>query len=191
MSLSMRMTSADLDLMPDDGKRYEIIDGELFVARQPNWYHQLTCDNVIELLRQYSRATGIGTTVSAPGVIFSDEDDVAPDVVWITRGRFAEGLDAAGHLRIAPELIVEVLSPGERNERRDREVKLKLYSQRGVLEYWLPDWRTRSVLVYRRQGDALVFIGNLTERDALASPLLPGFACSVSDLFRGVPTSLT
>ena len=63
---------------------------------------------------------------AAPGLIFADDDDVAPDVVWISRERLAGTLDQTGHLHTAPELVVEVLSPGSVNERRDREVKLKL-----------------------------------------------------------------
>ncbi len=74
-----------------------------------------------------------------------------PDVVWISHGRLAAGVDEEGHFTIAPELIIEVLSPGTQNERRDRETKLKLYAERGVREYWILDWRTQQLEVYRRQ----------------------------------------
>jgi Uma2 family endonuclease len=104
--ISPKLTYDDLLETPDDGKRYEIIDGVLYVAKQPNWYHQLTCDNAVQLLREWNRKTGLGNVVSAPGIIFSDVDDVAPDVVWVSNERFVEGIDAAGHLCVPPELIV-------------------------------------------------------------------------------------
>jgi Uma2 family endonuclease len=70
-----------------------------------------------------------------PGLIFSDTDAVIPDVVWVSHERLARLEDEAGPLRGAPELVVEVLSPGALNERRDREAKRKLYSAYGVQEY--------------------------------------------------------
>lgn len=63
----------------------------------------------------------------APAIIFSDADNVIPDVVWASHERLKYLLDEAGHLTGAPELVVEVLSPGEKNEKRDKETKLKLY----------------------------------------------------------------
>jgi Uma2 family endonuclease len=98
-------------------------------------------------------------------------------------------LDQAGHLTKAPELVVEVLSPGKRNEYRDRVAKLKLYSRRGVSEYWIVDWVRRLVEVYRREGDALKPAATLHADDALESPLLPGFSCLVSKLFFVRPSS--
>jgi len=68
---------------------------------------------------------------------FSESDNVIPDVVWASNERLERLLDEAGHLTAAPELVVEVLSPGKKNERRDREAKLKLYSVQGVHEYWI------------------------------------------------------
>ena len=106
-----------------------------------------------------------------------------PDVVWASKERLALLLDDAGHLTAAPELIVEVLSLGTDNERRDREVKLKLYSSRGVREYWIADWRKQQVEVYRREGATLVLVATLFSDDELTSPLLPGFSCSLGQIF--------
>ncbi|MEL6937408.1 MAG: Uma2 family endonuclease, partial [Cyanobacteria bacterium J06607_17] len=83
----------------------------------------------------------------------------------------------------APELIVEVLSPGVDNERRDRETKLKLYTSRGVQDYWILDWRLKQIEVYRRQSGLLQLEGTLFPGDSLSSPLLPGFTCAVERLF--------
>jgi Uma2 family endonuclease len=183
MPTALRWTSADLAVLPDNDKRYEIIDGELYVSRQPHWHHQRTCGKIFAVLDAWSMQTGAGEANLAPGVIFAEDDDVAPDVVWISRARQATALGPGGHLHAAPELVVEVLSPGATNERRDREVKLKLYSRRGVLEYWIVDWQARQVEVYRREELALRLVATLYATDTLTSPLLPGFACGVVTLF--------
>ena len=92
-------------------------------------------------------------------------------------------MDEAGHFRRAPELVVEVLSPGPKNERRDRELKLKLYSRQGVREYWIVDWRTRTVQVFRREQAALRLVATLESDDALTTPLLAGFRQPVAELW--------
>lgn len=188
MTSSLRWTSADLDALPDDGKRYEIIDGELYVSKQPHWDHQVVCGQLFVLLQGWSLQTGAGRANIAPGVIFDDDDDVAPDVVWASAARLATALAADGHLHAVPELAVEVLSPDSTNARRDRDVKLKLYSRRGVDEYWIVDWPARTLTVYRRDGDALRQIATLTGDDTLASPLLLGFTTTVDQVFAGIPT---
>jgi Uma2 family endonuclease len=116
-------------------------------------------------------------------VIFDDENDVAPDVVWVSRQRLEVLLGDDGHLHGAPELVVEVLSPGSTNERRDRVAKLKLYAQRGVQEYWIADWRLRAVEVYRRQEGTLQLLGVFHAEDDPFSPLLPGFRVKVAECF--------
>ena len=179
----VRWTTADLDLLPDNGTRYEIIDGELFMTRAPHWGHQETCGKIFQELNTWLRASGLGRAAINPGIIFTDADNVIPDVVWVSNERLAVLLDDAGHLTGAPELVVEVLSPGEENERRDREVKLKLYSLRGVQEYWVVDWRLQQIEVYRRERATLGLVATLFTNDELSSPLLPGFICPVARLF--------
>ena len=184
MSTVRRFTSADLERLPDvEGTRYEIVDGELHVSKQPHWDHQYACCGIVAPLWSWSRQTGAGMPSVAPGLIFAEDEDVAPDVVWISRERLAAAKDEAGHLRAAPELVVEVLSPGSANERRDREVKLALYSRQGVREYWIVDWRARAVQVYRHDGEALGLVATQGSDDELTSPLLPGFTCPVSSLW--------
>jgi len=181
-------TSADLELMPDDGKRYEIIEGELYVSRQPSWDHQYTCTRLCRFLSEWNDQTNRGIVLIAPGLIFAEDDDVAPDVIWISKERLAHALDAAGHLHVAPELVVEVLSQGAANERRDREIKLKLYSRRGVGEYWIVDGMRRQVEVFRREQGALGVVATLYAQDTLETPLLPGFACQIDRLFFSFST---
>jgi Uma2 family endonuclease len=184
VSISRRYTSADLELLPNiEGVRYEIIDGELYVSSQPDWHHQYTCNAIGAELRNWDRHAGLGVTLPAPGLVFADDDDVAPDIVWISRERLVAVQDKAGHLRAAPELVVEVLSQGSSNVRRDREIKLALYSRRGVGEYWIADWRGQTVEVYRREQAALQLVATLGNEDTLTSPLLPGFASPLAGLW--------
>ncbi len=182
---SLRWTVRDLDAMPDYGgwKRYEIIDGELFVTRAPHIRHQGAGGNIHVELAVWSRQTKLGQAFQTPGVIFTPTDAVIPDVVWISRERLANGVDQAGHLTVAPELMVEVLSPGELNEQRDKEVKLKLYSLHGVQEYWIVNWQLKTLEIYRRTNAQLQLIATLLEGDTLVSPLLPEFNTSVAQIF--------
>lgn len=189
MSTISRWTSADLKSLPDDGNRYEIIDGELFMSKQPHFYHQAVCSELLGELWSWNKTLRLGRVVLAPGLIFADDDDVAPDLVWLSNERLAVALESDGKFHDAPELVIEVLSPGGVNERRDREAKLQLYSRRGVSEYWIVSWILRSIDVYRRDQAQLHHTVTLSGEDTLGSPLLPGFECSVAALFARIPSS--
>jgi Uma2 family endonuclease len=185
-STTYRFTVDDLarmDPQPQDDTRYEIIDGELHVSTQPNPPHQRTASRFNYRLEAWSEAAGHGVTLVAPGVIFAPDDAVAPDVVWFESEEAyqrALGPDRKLH---AADLVVEILSPGRENERRDRELKLDVYSRWAVKEYWLADWRVRSVLVYRPGARGLEVAEALGADDTLTSPLLPGFAVPLRELF--------
>ncbi|NCJ06337.1 Uma2 family endonuclease [Synechococcales cyanobacterium C] len=183
---ALRWTTRDLEAMPDDGgwKRHEVIDGELYVTRAPHIRHQGAGGNLHVELELWSRQTKIGKSFQAPGVIFSPYDAVIPDIVWVSQARLANGVDAAGHLTVTPELMIEVLSPGELNQQRDREVKLKLYSRYGVQEYWIVSWQHQSVEIYRLLEAQLQLFCTLMGEDPLTSSLLPGFSVPVGQIFE-------
>ncbi|MEA5623982.1 Uma2 family endonuclease [Nostoc sp. UHCC 0251] len=177
-------TIHDVELFAEnEGTRYEIVDGELFVTRVPHFKHQQTCGRIFQQLNIWSESTGLGEAVINPGVLFSESDSVIPDVVWATKETLALTLDEAGHLTGAPDLVVEVLSASKSDERRDKEAKLKLYSSRGVKEYWIADWRSRKLEVYRREQSQLKLVETLFSSDSLISSLLPGFSCIVDQFF--------
>ncbi len=178
-----KLTSADLGLLPEDGKLYELIDGELYVSRQPSWDHQYACVRLGRFLDEWNEQTGLGVVNAAPGVIFAEDDDVALDLVWISHGKLSTALGEDRKLHSAPELVIEVLSPGFSNQQRDRQAKLKLYSRRDVVEYWIVNGLEHEVEVYRHDGMSLRFRVTLGGEDLLESPLLPGFSCRVSKLF--------
>ncbi len=94
----VRWTTANIDLLANnDGTRYEIVDGELFVTRAPHWMHQEACGNIYSELKNCSRAKGLGRATINPGIIFTDSDNVIPDVAWASNERLAVLLDEAGH----------------------------------------------------------------------------------------------
>jgi Uma2 family endonuclease len=178
-----KMTSADLKLLPEDGNLYELIEGEFYLSTQPSWRHQFTCGRLFRFLDEWNEQTGAGVANCAPGLIFADDDDVAPDLVWISREKLATALGDDEKLHSAPELVVEVLSPGLSNWRRDRQAKLQLYSRRGVQEYWIVNYHDRNIEIYRHDGTTLNPSATLYSDDLLKSSLLPGFSCRVDTLF--------
>jgi Uma2 family endonuclease len=183
MAIGYRFTVDDLASFPDDGRRREVIDGELHVSSAPHIRHQAVIQKLGNVLSIWSEAAGQGMCLPGPGLIFSVEDAVIPDLVWLSEEKLAHALRGDGKLHAAPDLVVEVLSPGPENEYRDRETKLKLYSARGVGEYWIVDPAARTVQVYRRQQAVLTLAATLTAEDDLTSPRLPGFRATVRDLF--------
>jgi Uma2 family endonuclease len=183
---TLHWTSRDLELLPDDGNRYEVIGGELYVAKQPDWQHQLVCYQLGFLLGVWNEQSEAGIVNQTPGIIFADDTNVVPDVIWISHERLKAVLHKDGKLHNAPELVIEVLSPGAENARRDREVKLKLYSRHGVKEYWVVNWQAQNLEVYRRDDDLLTLVKTLDGDSTLESPLLPGFHCKLGRLFRNL-----
>jgi Uma2 family endonuclease len=180
-----RWTLAELETLPDhDGWiRYEIIDGELFELHVAGNEHQETCALVGAELGLWNRQVRLGSVLIGPGLIFSDDDNTIPDLVWVSHARRAALEQADDKLHGGPELIVEVLSPGPENARRDRELKVGLYGRRGVDEYWLLDPTMRTVSVYRPGEGALALVVVLDELATLTSPVLPDFAAPVASLF--------
>lgn len=180
----VRWTTQDVEVLPEnEWIRYEIIDGELFVTRSPHHKHQHVTGRIFAVLDRWSLDSGLGEPSIMPGLIFSDADNVSPDVIWVSYERLAQIQDEAGHFRGAPELVVEVLSSGKANEDRDRLAKLKLYSIQGAQEYWIVDRIAQRVEVYRRDQVQLVLVTILQVGDRITSPLLPNFTCEVSRLF--------
>jgi len=175
------LTIADLDSMPEDGNRYELIEGELFVSRAPSLTHQMLVLNLSAEIRDYLKENPIGKVWPGPGVIFSDFNGVIPDIIYVSNERLdkvASGDRVAG----APDLIIEILSPGAENERRDRQAKRQLYAKYGVKEYWIVDSQKATIQIYR--SAKLRLTATLSKKDKLTSPLLPGFNCRVRDIFQ-------
>jgi Uma2 family endonuclease len=174
---------ADLDACPDDHNRYELIEGELFVSRAPGLPHQLIVQNLQMALVEYLRRNPIGTVVPGAGAVFSDYDAVIPDLVFVLNARWDQvvtGEKFTGAL----DLVIEVVSPGAENRRRDLLVKRQLYGKYGVSEYWIVDPENRLVEIYRAQNDRLEAIATLRNSDKISTPLLPDLELIVSSIFK-------
>jgi Uma2 family endonuclease len=176
------LTVADLDALPDDSNRYELIEGEIFVSRAPSILHQSISRNLLADLTIYLRQNPIGKAWATAGVIFSDFNGIIPDIVFATNERLKQ-IMVGERLTGAPELMIEILSPGPENAKRDRVVKRQLYGKYGVQEYWIVDPENRTVEVYRLHEQLLDLAIILMEQDHLTSPLLPGFSCLMTSMF--------
>jgi Uma2 family endonuclease len=176
------LTTDDLIALPDDGNTYELIEGELIVSSSPTLRHQFAIGNLFLYVSAYLADNPIGRVVMTPGVIFDRHNAVIPDLVFLTNEQL-ERIGAESHIRLAPALAVEVVSPGRENARRDRVRKLKVYGKFGVGEYWVADPEARTVEIYRPAGGALALAATVGGDEEITSPLLPGFACGASRVF--------
>jgi Uma2 family endonuclease len=183
MTAQSLFTVADLDLMPEDGNRYEVIEGDIFMSRAPSVLHQLAVHVLDKSLGNFVDQNPIGIVLPGPGVIFDEFNGVIPDLVFISSEREAQ---VAGGERItgSPDLVIEILSPGADNERRDRDIKRRLYSKFGVKEYWIGDLKNRRIEIYRLKDDVLEHAATLGQDEEITKDLLPGFRCSVRSIFR-------
>jgi Uma2 family endonuclease len=177
------LTIADLDCTPDDGNKYELIEGEIYMSRSPSLTHQITLQNFLMALGSYLTKNPIGIVVPGPGVIFDDFNGVIPDIVFFTNDRRAE-IASGDRLNGAPDLVVEIISPGAENERRDRVLKRRVYGRFGVKEYWLVDLVNRSVEVCRLGEEGLELAATFVGEDEMTSSVLPDFRIKLTDLFR-------
>lgn len=179
MPVDIRLTYDDYCLLPDDGKRYEIIDGELFVTPSPRRAHQRVVTELSRVLGNYLEGTGCGEVYVAPfDVVFSLFDVVEPDIVYVAKEHASVVTER--NVQGAPDLVVEVLS--ETTAKTDRSIKLKLYARYGVREYWLIDPDMCTAEIYRQGTQGLEQVATLQSSDSLTTPLLPGFSVRLSQL---------
>lgn len=174
-------TYSDWLRLPNDGFRYEIIDGELFVSPSLTIDHQNAASELLAVMRTYARRENLGLVLTAPvGVQLPNQEVVIqPDVLFVGRERLAIVHDDL--IVGAPDLVVEILSPS--NWVYDRTRKQKTYEQAGVREYWIVDYRARTVDVLVLEGHEFVQRGQYREGDVAPSEALPGFAIPVADIF--------
>ena len=178
------LTVADLDAFPeDDGNRYELIEGELYVSRAPGIPHQRVLLNLEIGLSDYLKRNPVGILVPGAGAIFSDYDAVIPDLAFVRHERWDEVV-TGDKFTGALDIVIEILSPGTQNSKRDLSAKRKLYANYAVAEYWIVDSENQSVLIFRLLEQSLEEVATLTGDDGLSSPMLPGFQLQVKDIFK-------
>lgn len=180
MVVRPRISYADLERAPEDGRRYELYDGEVFVVPAPLPRHQVVQQLIAELLRLYTAEHG-GFTVDSPiDIVFDDYDVLQPDVVFFTPAR-AHLIDLDRVIRHAPDLCVEILSPS--TEATDRGRKLQMFARYGVCEYWIVHPKERVFEIYRLEDGAYRLAGTASGEDTVASPLLPGLTFAAESVF--------
>ncbi len=175
----VRFTYNDYLLLPED-KRYEILDGELYMVPAPNIKHQRVSRNLEIALVQHSKANGIGEILHAPcDVILSDENVVQPDVLFIRKERAC--IIGENNIQGAPDIVVEILSEGTR--RKDLEIKKKIYAAYGVPEYWIVDPQAETIAVFLWNESGYVEKGIFASSDQLSSPILPQLNLKLVEIF--------
>jgi Uma2 family endonuclease len=142
-----QITWQDVQQLPDDGKRYEAIGGELYVTPAPSLRHQRLHRRLVAALLRLLQEPGRGELLYAPfGVEFpATGEGVQPDLLFVSNGR--RGILAEDWIRGAPDLVVEILSPSTAH--RDRGIKRDLYERQGVAEYWIVDPEADAVEAWR------------------------------------------
>jgi Uma2 family endonuclease len=166
----------------DDGKRYEILDGVLYMSPVPSWPHFDVVKQITRYLLRFVEDAGLGTIAFAPvDVELSPKNLVQPDVFIVLR----ENQQKIHHSRLigAPDLAVEVLSPG--NTLHDRQEKFEKYQRFGVKEYWIANPMQCVVEVFVLEQGAYRLLGRFRGRDAILSRIVPQMAqVHAEELFR-------
>ena len=176
----VRFRAEDIWDTPEDGNRYEVIDGGLYMTPPPSWAHQRGSTILAFYLVRHVRERGLGEVVTAPvGVVLDEENGLQPDLVYVSRER-AHIISERG-VEGAPDLVVEFLSPS--TQARDRGVKMRRYAAAGIPHYWIVDTRGRALEAYRLvQGgyeSTSVYVSGGTFRPEL----FPGLEIPIDDLW--------
>ena len=181
---ALKLTYDDFLLFPDDGKRHELIDGEHHGTPSPNVRHQEILGRLHLLIGTWLRDHRTGKIFVAPlDVLFSRFDVVEPDLLYVSNERAPEVLSVQ-HVTGAPDLVIEIASPGTRN--RDETIKRRLYERSGVAEYWVVDPDIDVIRIYRRSGDRFERPVELSREadDGLTTALLPGLEIPLARVFE-------
>lgn len=176
------MTADDLLALPQDGFRYELIEGELRKMEPAGFFHGISGIDLTEYLNRYVRENDLGrVTMAETGFrIEGDPDTVlAPDIGFVARENLPEKLSRRGFFLGAPDLAVEIVSPSETMD--DVDEKVGKYLDAGTKLVWIIRPMRRRIEVHRANGESLF----LTDKDVLdGEDVVPGFQLPVSRIFR-------
>ena len=179
--LTTKLTYQDYLLLPDDGKRYEILDGDLFATPAPSTRHQTIAIRLSHLLMTSLEAHPIGTVLAAPcDVVLSELDVVEPDLLFVRRHGVARITEK--NVQGPPDVLIEILSPG--TAARDRNLKRKRYEHFGVQEYWLIDPEQNTLEILALKDRQYVQVCRAARPAQCASALLPGLVLDLAKLLK-------
>lgn len=166
--------------LPNDGRRYEILDGGLAVNPSPRLDHQRVAQELFVVLRAWSRRHRLGEVFVVPcDVILDDTTIVVPDVVFVSKSRAA--IMTARAIEGAPDLLIEVLS--ESTERHDRGAKMKLYARYGVDRYWIVDPDARTLEIYALSAGGYTQIGTYRDDAVVACDVPAGLELRLGEVW--------
>ena len=177
-----RVSFADLERWPEDGRRYELYDGEVYEVPSSFPLHQITSGRLHLALSEYVRDHG-GIVLYAPlDIVLTEYDVVQPDLLLFTRER-QHLVNPRKVTRVQPDLAIEILSPSTAGNDRGR--KMQLLARHGVREFWLVDPDVVTVEVYGLSGNQFVLAGVASGPARVQSPLLPALSLAPADLILG------
>ncbi len=176
-----KLTYKDLQAMPNDGRRYELIDGEVYMTPSPNTKHQRTAGNLYFALREFTESRGLGAAFFAPfDVVFDEATALQPDLLFVRKERLS--VITPANVAGAPDLVIEILSPG--NASFDRETKLQVYARAGVPEVWYFDPKKETAEILNLGDDGrYVLTATLAGDAGVVSAVLPGFRLTLRQVF--------
>jgi Uma2 family endonuclease len=174
-------TYPDYKRLPENGMRYEVIEGDLCMTPAPSTKHQRTVGAIFFKIREYLDKDPLGEVFLSPIDVLLGElaTPVQPDLLVIASKRLAIVKESC--IEGAPNLVVEVLSPT--NPGHDRNRKFSLYSRARVPEYWIADPEERAIEVFVLRGEAYALAGRFEPGQTLKSELLTGLKVAVSEIF--------
>ena len=175
-----KLTFEQFRQLPEDGKRYELIHGEVYVTPAPITRHQFALQNLSGSLWPHVIKNHLGEVLTAPLDVRLGEDTVVePDLIFVSEAR--AGIIQENWIEGAPDLVVEVLSPS--TAAYDRARKLAVYGEAGVANVWFLDPLIKTVEVLRLQGKKYLVDATLAGDQVLTSDLFPGWQLPLPDLF--------
>jgi Uma2 family endonuclease len=168
--------------LPDDGRRYEIIEGVLYVSNAPNIDHQFAAFEIAFQIKLFVKEHQLGYVLTAPFEVHLSEKTkpVQPDVLFIKAERWPA--PGAKYFEGPPDLIVEVLSPSTR--RVDQFIKFRAYEKAKVPEYWIANPKTRSVQVFTLENREYSVLDEFVEDELIESKILTGLKITTRSLFN-------
>jgi Uma2 family endonuclease len=180
LQATTKLTYDDYVLIPDDGLRHEIIDGEHHVNPAPNVRHQRISRRIFRSIADFVDDHDLGEVFYSPiDVVFSKHDVVQPDLLFVRKASVGDVHGA--FVKIVPDLVVEILSIS--NRKHDEVRKLKVYDTFNVPEYWIADPDDDMVSIYRRRDAGLTLVDTVDVDGTITSPLFPGFALAARTVF--------
>lgn len=174
------LTYEDYVEIPNDGKRYELLEGELAVTPAPNPEHQAASVNLIVTLSQHIRSNDLGLLYHAPIDLILDATSVLqPDLLFIAKSR--QSIITSKGIEGAPDLVIEILSPS--TQRNDRITKAQIYARHKITWYWIADPEQRVLEIHRLEADGYRLVTTLHGDSPLAAPPFNDLKFCAKDIF--------